>query len=124
MRFICDARRDVRTRDLLRMSGMLSIRQLVVFRVLITGLLAKWRKQPDEISKWTDPVNRRLRTTERSFHYMFGTLLDRIPDDLKDGDPNEKKMLLKQWVRENVPHDHKWNNPDPEGLDPDESGGY
>ena len=45
MRFVCGERRGARTKDLLRMTGMLSVRQLIVYRVLMTGLSANfWGK--------------------------------------------------------------------------------
>lgn len=45
MRFVCGERRGARTKDFLRMTGMLSVRQLIVYRVLMTGLSANfWGK--------------------------------------------------------------------------------
>ena len=38
MRWICSTGRGTRTKDLLTMTGMLSIRQCVMYRVLMTGL--------------------------------------------------------------------------------------
>ena len=109
LRFICNEKRGTRTRDLLRMSGMLSVRQLVVFRVLVTGLSALNRRRPEGMLEWEGIKNRRLKTTERSFRHMFGILLSKLPTNLKEGDPSKMKHQLKIWVQQNIPMEQKWN---------------
>ena len=109
MRFICDEKRGVRTKDLLSMTGMLSVRQLIVYRVLMTGLAAVFTQKPDKIGSWGDVLTRRLKTTQRSFRFMFGELRHKLPPHLKEGDPKLKKSMIKEWVSKNIPTDRKWN---------------
>ena len=51
MRWICSAKRGTRTKDLLRMTGMMSIRQLIIYRVLMTGLTALQNGTPHGMSQ-------------------------------------------------------------------------
>ena len=52
--------------------------------------------------------SRRLQTTTRSFRYMFGKLIVKLPNNLSTGDPKKKKALIKSWVIENIPWNTKW----------------
>ena len=63
MRWICGVGRETRTRDLLRMSGMMSIRQLIMYTVLMAGLVARWIKSPITMSQWSDEKERKLQIT-------------------------------------------------------------
>ena len=112
LRFICNERRGARTKDLLTMTGILSIRQLIALRVLMSGLSALWRGQPKTMSGWEGRKERRLVTTKRSFRYMFGELANRLPANLKEGDPQKMKKEIKAWVRDNIPVEKKWNKDD------------
>ena len=69
---------------------MLSVRQLVVYRVLKTRLTAVWNKNPKKMSQWDARVKRRLLTTKRSFRFMFGELLEKIPQEIRT--ENSKKI--------------------------------
>ena len=82
MRWICAEKRGARTRDLLRMTGMMSIRQLVMYRVLMSGLAASWNGTPGTMATWKEEPVRRLQTTTRLFRFYFGKLYRRIPDSL------------------------------------------
>ena len=88
MRFVCGERR---TRDLLRMTGMLSIRQLVIYRILTTGLAAVYRGKPETLSKWGERSDRQLKTTQRSFQFIFGEVREKLPEYLRTGDPMKLK---------------------------------
>ena len=55
LRFVCGAKRMTRTEDLLRMTGMLSIRQLIAYRTLMTGLGYIERGQPLNIVRSLQP---------------------------------------------------------------------
>ena len=57
------------------MTGMLSIRQLVMYRVLISGLSAYHANSPKGMSQWGDEKIRRLQITTRSYRYVYGKLL-------------------------------------------------
>ena len=74
MRWICGAERGTRTRDLLRMTGMMSIRQMIMYRVLVTGLMALWNGAPKSMSQWRGEKLRKLQTTMRSFRFIFGRM--------------------------------------------------
>ena len=91
---------------------MLSVRQLIVFWVLVTGLSALYRGSPEGIAEWEGIKKRRLKTTERSFRHMFGILLSKLLTNLKDGDPTKMKHQLKIWVQQNIPMEQKWNSVD------------
>ena len=108
LRWICNRRRGTRSRDLLTMAGCMSIRQLVHYRVVMSGLTAIWNKSPKEISQWDEEKSRRLQVTTRSFRFMFGKLLVKLPSNLSTGDPRKKKALIKNWIIENIPWDSKW----------------
>ena len=77
LRWICSARRGTRNRDLLDMTGMMSIRQLVYYRVLMFGLKALWNNEPVAMSGWREPKVRRLKITSRSFRFVFGKLMSK-----------------------------------------------
>ena len=123
LRFICNARRGTRTRDLLREAGMLSVRQLVVYRVLKTGLTAVWNKNPKKMSQWDARVERRLLTTKRSFRFMFGELLEKIPQEIRTENPKKINKSLKNWIKENIPEESRWDMIEDNGDgDTDEDG--
>ena len=117
MRFVCNEKRGAKTKDLLRMTGMLSMRQLIVYRVLMTGLSTDFRGKPNSMSNWSTLKMRRLKTTQRSFRYMFGEIVNRLPLHIKEGDPKLTKHLIKDWVRDNIPFDRKWNSSQGSGED-------
>ena len=108
MRWICNEGRRARTVDLLRMSGMMSIRQLVMYRVLMAGLLALWNNSPKGMAEWKDFKPRNLQTTTKSFRFYFGKMLLRIPRSLKTRDPRRNKTEIKKWITSNIPWDKKW----------------
>ena len=122
MRWICDARRETRTRDLLNMTGMMSDRQLVMYRVLMSGLSACWNDSPRGMSQWTGEKERKLQITSRSFRFVFGKLLSRIPNNLACGDPRKKRQLIKDWILQNIPwNEEKFDGLADESLPADES---
>ena len=47
LRFICRVGREARLNDMLRMTGMISIRQLIAYRVLISGLNFLYTQKPE-----------------------------------------------------------------------------
>ena len=112
MRWICDARRGTRTNELLDMTGMLSIRQLIIYRVLMLGLTAGWHGTPGGICKWHKEKPRKLLTTTRSFRYVLGKILPKLPVNIRNGNPRKNKKLIKNWVVDNIPRCEKW-----QGLD-------
>ena len=90
MRWICDARRGTRINYLLDMTGMLSIRQLTIFRVLMLGLTTCWDGAPRGMSQWHEEKTRKLQTTRRSFRYVFGKVKMKLPASLASGNPRRK----------------------------------
>ena len=112
MRWICNARRGTRTNDLLDMTGMLSIRQLIIYRVLMSGLTACWYGAPEGMAKWQEEKSRKLQITTRSFRYVFGKLITKLPPNICIGNPRKKKHLIRNWVEKNIPRFEKW-----EGFD-------
>ena len=109
MRWICAAGREIRTKDLLRMSGMMSIRQIIMYRVLMTGLIAIWNKSPRQMSQWRDFKARNLHITSKSFRFCFCRMLVILPADLMTKDPRKNKSELKKWIHSNIPWDKKWD---------------
>ena len=87
MRWVCGAGRRTRTADLLRMSGMMAFRQLVMYRVLMAGLVALWNNSPKGMAEWNSPKSRNLQTTTKSFRFYFGKMMTRIPRSLMLKDP-------------------------------------
>ena len=112
MRWICNAKRGTRTVELLNTTGMMSVRQLVAYRVIMSGLSALHNNMPKIMSQWRGEKPRRLQLTSRSYRYVFGKLLSRLPDNISAGDPQKNKLLIRDWVRKNIPWDKKW-----EGLE-------
>ena len=120
MRFVCSARRRTRTEDLLRMTGMLSIKQLISYRVLMTGLGYIYRGEPRNIVQSLKPRIAGPRTrgqatilavlnegstdlVKRSFKYKFLKLSETFPEDwLERGDPQKFKGEIKRWVKTNI----------------------
>ena len=90
------------------MTGMMSIRQLVMYRVLMCGLTASWNGTLEAIASWKEEPTRRLQTTTRSFRFYFGKLLQRIPDSFLSKDPRKNKLEIKKWIYSNIPWDEKW----------------
>ena len=109
-----------RTDDLLRMTGMLSIRQLIAYRTLMTGLGYIERGQPLNIVRSLQPRQDGPRTrgqvtmlgvanegssdlVKRSFRYKFLKLAENVPQRwLEGGDPQKFKGEVKAWVKQNV----------------------
>ena len=120
MRFVCGARRGTRTEDLLRMTGMLSIKQLICYRVLMTGLGYIQRGKPlnivQSLKPRTDGPRTRGQTTilavvnegssdlvKRSFKYKFLKLAEDFPRSwLERGDPQKFKVEVKDWVKTHI----------------------
>ena len=120
MRFVCGARRGTRTEDLLRMTGMLSIKQLIGYRVLMTGLGYIYRGEPRNIVQSLKPRTAGPRTrgqatilavvnegstdlVKRSFKYKFLKLAETIPGDwLERGDPQKFKVEIQRWVKTHI----------------------
>ena len=109
MRWVCAEGRRTRTRDLLRMTGMLSIRQLIMYRVLMTGLIALWNHSPQGMAQWRGDKHRKLQSTKKSFRYFFSKMLIRLPETLRSKDPRKNKAEIKKWIILNIPWDEKWN---------------
>ena len=109
MRWVCAARRGTRTSDLLRMTGMMSIRQLIMYRVLMTGLTALWHRNPRGMSQWNEEeVDRRLQITKRSFKFYFKKMLSSLPNSLLLKDPRMNKKKIQGWIIDTIPWDEKW----------------
>ena len=121
LRWVCSARRGTRSKDLLKMTGMMSIRQLVYYRVLMSGLSALYNNKPEKMSQWRDEKTRKLQITSRSFRFVFGKLMSKLPVHLTDGDPKKKKVLLKDWILNNIPWNDKWEYLNQECCSSDES---
>ena len=83
-----------------------------MYRVLMSGLSALHHESPKCMSQWREDKIRRLQITTRSFRFVFGKLILRLPVELASGDPRKKKKLISNWIRENIPWDKKWD-----GLD-------
>ena len=90
------------------MTGMMSIRQLIMYRVLMTGLSARWNSNPRGMSQWNVEVVRRLQITKRSFKFYFGKILSSVPTSLLLKDPRKNKKEIKRWIIETIPWDEKW----------------
>ena len=99
------------------LNGMLSIRQLMMYRVLVFGLVVLWNDSPKGI-RWRGEVPRKLKTTTKSYWYVLGKMMARLPPRLLSVDPRKNKKEIKQWIVNNIPVKEKW-----EGLveDTDES---
>ena len=108
MRWICAARRGTRTVDLLRMTGMLSMRQLIMYRVLMNGLGARWTGTPEGMLQWGGETTRRLKTTSRSFRFFFGKMFGRLPNSILTKDPRKNKAEVKKWILHNIPWNERW----------------
>ena len=105
MRWICSTGRGTRTKDLLTMTGMLSIRQYVMYRVLMTGLKILWDETPVGMTRIKEKKLRRLATTKNSFGFLFEKMLGRLPESLMTIDPRRKKAEVKKCIVTNIP----WN---------------
>ena len=108
MRWICAADRGTRTLDLLRMTGMMSIRQMIMYRVLMTGLTAMWNGAPKGMSQWRSEKTRKLQITMKSFRFIFGRMTARLPADMFTKDPRKNKADIKRWILATIPWDEKW----------------
>ena len=108
MRWICCARRGTRTKDLLTMTGMLSIRQCVMYRILMTGLKVLWDGTPVGMTCIREEKIRRLATTKNSFGFLFERMFSKLPDSLTTIDPRKKKAEVKRWILMNIPWNRKW----------------
>ena len=125
LRFICGARRGARTEDLVRQSGVLSVRQMIAYRTLCAGLgyvkagapsYLVDGLRPRTISVDTRSTRRcvgRAETAQhelskRSFRFLFLRLANKIPRELLEGDIKSTKSGIKIWVKENIPIDSKW----------------
>ena len=101
------------------MSGIMSIRQLIAYRVLMMGLGYIDKGEPDNIVQSLRPRPDGPRTraqslevaginegsldlVKRSFKYKFLKLSERMPREWLDGDPKKRKGEIKAWVRLNV----------------------
>ena len=102
MRWTCAARRLTRTKDLLRMTGMMSMRQLIMYRVLICGLSAQWTGTPEGMLHWREATSRRLQTTSRSFRFFFSKMVAQLPNSLLSKDPKKSKGEIKEWILHNM----------------------
>ena len=102
MRWICAARRLTRTKDLLRMTGMMSMRQLIMYRVLMCGLSAQWTGTPEGMLHWREATSRRLQTTSRSFRFFFSKMVAQLPNSLLSKDPKKSKGEIKEWILHNM----------------------
>ena len=76
----------------------------------MTGLAAVYRGKPETLSKWRERSDRQLKTTQRSFQFIFGEVREKLPEYLKAGDPMKLKNEIKDWVKSNVPQEEKWNS--------------
>ena len=74
----------------------------------MSGLKALWNNEPETMSQWKDHKARRLRITSRSFRFVFGKLLSKIPNNFTACDPQKKKKDIKDWVFRNIPWNEKW----------------
>ena len=72
------------------------------------GLKALWNNEPETMSQWRGYKARRLKITSRSFRFVFGKLMSKIPNEFTVGDPKKKKKAIKDWVRQNIPWNEKW----------------
>ena len=120
MRFVCGARRKTRAEDLLRMTGMMSIRQLIAYRVLMIGLGYLNAGMPYNIVQSLKPRTEGPRTrgqttllaalcegspdlVKRSFKYKFLKLAQEVPQNWLTGeDPKKRKKEIQAWVKLNV----------------------
>ena len=120
LRFVCGARRGTKTDDLLRMTGMMSIKQLIAYRVIMTGLGYLVKGAPKNIVQSLKPRNTGPQTraqtnglavicegspdlVKRSFRYKFLKLAEVFPREWLEGeDPKKRKSDIKRWVKENI----------------------
>ena len=61
------------------------------------------------MSQWDARVERRLLTTKRSFRFMFGELLEKIPQEIRTENPKKINKSLKNWIKENIPEESRWD---------------
>ena len=78
----------------------------------MSGLTACWYGAPEGMAKWQEEKSRKLQITTRSFRYVFGKLLTKLPPNICIGNPRKKKHLIRNWVEKNIPRFEKW-----EGFD-------
>ena len=78
------------------------------------------------MSQWRGDKVRKLQTTKKSFRFILGKVIQRLPDYITSKDPKKNKTEIKKWIRANVPWDERWealenssNNQD-ENTDSDE----
>ena len=104
-------------RDLLE-CGFLSINQTIVFRVLVTGLIALKYGKPDGLKKLLTPPNHGINTrssqgitairnnyySNKSWKNKFVKFYNKLPSPLKSADVKNKaeKDELKSWIEKNV----------------------
>ena len=102
------------------MTGMLSIKQLISYRVIMTGLGYIYRGEPTNIVKSLKPRTVGPRTRGQatilailnegstdlvkwSFKYKFLKLAETFPEDwLERGDPQKFKGEIKRWVKDHI----------------------
>ena len=106
--------------DMLRQTKIPSIRQIIALRVLTTGLSALHYQKPKGVVDILSPKTTGMRTrasqrrvarveegqsdlVRRSFRCVFLRLYEKIPPDLKLGDPRMRKKELREWVIMNIP---------------------
>ena len=107
IRWVCGAGRRTRSADLLVMTGMMSIRQLIMYRVLVFGLVVLWNDSPKSI-KWRSEISRKLKTTTKSYRYFLGKMMVRLPARLLQVDPRKNKSEIKRWILNNIPPKERW----------------
>lgn len=90
------------------MTGMLSIRQCVMYRVLMTGLKVLWDGTPVGMTCIREEKIRRLATTKNSFGFFFERMFSKLPDSLTTIDPRKKKAEVKRWILMNISWNRKW----------------
>ena len=88
---------------------MMSIRQLIMYTVLMAGLVARWIKSPITMSQWSDEKERKLQITQKSFRFCFSRMLATLPDSLMTKDPRKNKSEIKEWITSTIPWDKKWD---------------
>ena len=90
------------------MTGIMSIRQLITYRVLLSGLTVLWNEAPEGI-KWNGEISRKLKISTRSYRFYLGKLMAKLPDTYVTMDPRKNKLKLKKWIMDNIPPREKWD---------------
>ena len=103
---------------------MLSVRQMVVERVLLKGLDILHRQEPENLCKMLTPQPLHYRTRgscrsterpsetyelgKRSFKNMFLTTVSLLPDSYKVGDPKKFKSSIRARVKDDCAPKTYW----------------